>query len=182
MSDLSIEWTTSTFPLGNRTVLWQLLIAFGVPVLVLGLFIAIIAKENRWLIALQIMSFVAAILMVLLVLAVLILWLVGYKQHFVLDRKGVRSANYGRTKIFFRVAQIVGILSGRPGTMGAALSVRLSDEIGWQEVRKVEAEDRRHLLILHRESGAPFLLFCTAENFATVREVVRSQTGVHGEY
>jgi len=78
------------FPPGTRAVFWQLLVTFGVPVLVVGFFIAIITTENRWLVTLQVMSIVAAILVVLLVLAVLILWLVGYQQHFVLDGQGVR--------------------------------------------------------------------------------------------
>jgi len=90
MSNLHIEWTISLFPPGTRAVFWQLLVTFGVPVLVVGFFIAIITTENRWLVTLQVMSIVAAILVVLLVLAVLILWLVGYQQHFVLDGQGVR--------------------------------------------------------------------------------------------
>ncbi len=178
MSNLRIEWISNTFPLANRVIFRQLPIILGVPALFLFLFMAIITEENRWLVALQVAGIVVAFLVVLLALATLIVWLVGYQQHFVLDQKGVRSKLHGRTKIFLRTVQVVLLLSGRPGPMGSALLTRTRDAIDWEEVQRVEAEPRQHLLVLHRESGPPFYLFCTPEHFATVSEIVQAQTGL----
>ncbi len=179
MSNFRIEWVANTFPLANRVVLRQLPIIVGAPALFLFLFMAIITEENRLLVALQVTSIVVAIIVVLLALAALIVWLVGYQQHFVLDQKGVRSQLHGRTKIFLRVVRVILLLSGRPIMMGSALLARPRDAIDWEEVQRVEVDPRQHLLVLHRKGGPPFYLFCTPEHFATVCEIVQTQTGLH---
>ncbi len=178
MSNFRIEWVANTFPLANRVVLRQLPIMVGAPALFLFLFMAIITEENRWLVALQVAGIVVAIVVILLALAALIVWLVGYQQHFVLDQKGVRSKLHGRTKIFLRAVQVVLVLSGRPSLMGSALLARTRDAIDWEEVQRVEADPRQYLLVLHREGCPPFYLFCTPEHFATVCEIVQAQTGL----
>ncbi len=57
------------------------------------------------------------------------------------------------------------------------MAVRTNYAIRWGQVRKVEVDEQQCELILYPPSGPPFLLACTAENFAMVREIVQAKTG-----
>ncbi|WP_298819550.1 hypothetical protein [Chloroflexus sp.] len=175
--DLVIEWTTRMSVFRNRVVITQLLFVFTIPILLLGLIILILADPaDRWWAALQVMGVTAAILGAMLLITVIIFTLVGYNQRFRLDKHGVQSALSGRALLMMKIARILLLFSRRPSAMGAALLTRFSDTIRWQEVWQVTVYETLRQMILYRKRGAPFLLECTPDNFATVREIVLART------
>lgn len=178
METFTLEWTARFSPFRNRLVIKQMILAFGIPILLLGLLMCAITEENRWLVAMQVMGVVAGVLAVLLLPVIGLFALVGYEQHFVLDTDGVTATLSGRTNTFFRGVRILLLLSGRPGAMGSGLMMRTGDSIRWQEVHRVDVDREQKVLTLYRESGSPFLLACSPENFATVCEIVQAQTSI----
>ncbi len=177
--DLAMEWTTRVAMFRNPVFIKQGLMVFGITILLLGLFMAIITDgPERWLAALQVMGIVAGVIGTLLVITLSIFVLVGYYQRFRLDSTGARSELSGRTAVMMKIARVGLLLSGRPSAMGSGLLMRTGDAIRWQDVRRVTVHEGLRQLTLYRKSGPPFILACTADNFATVREIVQARTGV----
>ncbi|OAN38214.1 hypothetical protein A6A03_04815 [Chloroflexus islandicus] len=176
-STLLLEWKVDASPFRNRVVLQQMGLVFGIPIVLLGLFMVAITEQNRWQVALQVMAVTGGVMLGLLLLVMLVFTLVGYEQHFQLDDEGVQAKVSGRTSAFLKLVRIGLLFSGRPSAMGAGLVMRTGDAIRWRDVAKVEVDERQRQMTLYRKGGSPFLLACTAENFATVREIVQAKTG-----
>ncbi len=181
MEPFTLAWTARLSLLRNRLIFKQTILAFGIPVLSLGLLIFLISEENRWLVTLQVMGITAGIITVLLLLVVGFLALIGYEQRFVLDAAGVKSTLSGGTKLFFRTVRIGELLSSQLTVMGADLVMRASDRIRWQEVEQVEVDRQQRVLTLYRKGGTPFLLVCSPKLFAMVCTIVQRQTGISVE-
>ncbi len=172
---LLLEWNVNASPFRNRLIWQQLGIAFGVPIVLLGLFLAAITEQNRWQVALQVMAVTGGVILGLLVVVMLVFTLVGYEQHFQLNEEGVQAKVSGRTNAFLKLVRVGLLFSGRRSAMGAGLLMRTGDAIRWCDVAKVEVDERQRQMTLYRKSGPPFLLACTAENFVTVREIVQAK-------
>ncbi|WP_322486781.1 hypothetical protein [Chloroflexus sp.] len=149
----------------------------GIPIVLLGLFMGAITEQNRWQVALRVMAVTGGVILGLLLLVMLVFIRVGYEQHFQLDEEGVQAKVSGRTSAFLKLVRIGWLFSGRPSAMGAGLVMRTGDAIRWHDVTKVEVNERQRQMTLYRKGRPPFLLACTAEHFATVREIVQAKTG-----
>lgn len=174
---LLLKWKVNASPFRNRVVLQQMGLVFGIPIVLVGLLMAVITEQNRWQVALQVIAVTGGVILGLLVLVMLVFTLVGYEQHFQLDEEGVQAKVSGRTSTFLKLARVGLLFSGRPSAMGAGLMMRTGDVIRWRDVVKVEVDERQHQMTLYRKSGPSFLLACTVENFATVRAIVQAKTG-----
>ncbi|WP_322496333.1 hypothetical protein [Chloroflexus sp.] len=93
---VSLEWQVDASPFRNPAIWRQMALVFGVPILLLGLLIAIVTEHDRWFTALQVIGIVAAAVLGLLLVTMVLFKLLGYRQHIRLDETGVRSQVSGR--------------------------------------------------------------------------------------
>ncbi len=173
---LLLEWKIDASPFRNRVVLQQMGLVFGIPIVLVGMFVVAITEQNRWQIAVQVMAMTGGVILGLLLVVMFLFTLVGYEQYFQLDDEGVQAKVSGRTSAFLKLVRIGLLFSGRPSAMGAGLVMRTGDAIRWHNVTKVEVHERQRQMTLYRKGGPPFLLACNADNFATVREIVQAKT------
>ncbi len=174
---VALEWQVDASPFRNPAIWRQMALVFGVPILLLGLLIAIVTEHDRWLTALRVIGIGAAAVLGLLLVAMVLFKLLGYQQHIQLDETGVRSQVSGRAPVFMKTARARSLLSGQTSVAASGMAVRTNYAIRWGQVWKVDVDEQKYELFLYPPSGPPLLLACTAENFATVREIVQAKTG-----
>jgi hypothetical protein len=149
--------------------------AFGIPCVLLGIFLAVIAKRPEFALIVPLGGM--GILMGIFVLVGVVIDLFGgFKVVFFLTSHGVRSVAGKGAKAAATTAFWMGALTGRPGVAGAGLLAESEQNvfIPWQEVTKIKVKTWRRFILVKREWGyKPIGLYCTPENFPQVMEILR---------
>jgi len=155
---------------GNRLILKQLGLAFGLPVLLLAtLLIALDWPPDPE----ALRGIGTALLIVVGVLVGLLLIGVGlvyggrYEYHYRLDTKGIEGQTSGRTKRTNRVVNTLLMLSGRPGPMGAGMLAagRQREGVTWEDVDQVVPHAKDHWIDLRENGHRQMAVFCPKERF-----------------
>lgn len=180
-----LHWEADVPILTNRLVLGGLLLAFtpGILLIVLMLYLSVSATggiDDGFYYMLGLLALVAAGT----VAVIFIVYKNRNRMAFTLDEMGARyevaqaqAAASGRLNgLLFALAA----LRGNPGGMGAAVLAqsRLTDAFRWDEVKKADFHDDMPAIVLTGPFYRKFALYCTHENYATVKGYVTNRMGV----
>lgn len=176
---LHLTWETRIRVLANATVWKSLLLAFGIPSVLIGIFAASAAKRPEY--ALLVPAVALSILFGLFILVGLVIDLLGgFKATFFLTSHGVRCVSGKGAKAASTAAVLAGIFSGNPGAVGAGLLAESEQNvcIPWKDITKLKVEAWRRFIMVKREWGyKPIGLYCTPENFPQAMEILRHYAG-----
>jgi hypothetical protein len=169
------QWDFRIPILSNPTLMRSLGLAFGIPIVGMGLFLAVIAKP---VVALVVSLCLAGLFFVGLLIATAVLG-GGYNASFFLTSDGAWFLSGRREQ---RIADLVsagGVVAGSLSAAGAGLLAQ-SEKclfIPWKDVSTVKvSEGNRVITVRSGSSVKPIALYCTPENFREVRAIVRKQT------
>jgi len=141
-----IQYTITTSPFKQSTVLFQLFIAIGIPFGILLVFLWVIkAWEGMILVGL------------LLVLSAIVSLIIygKYSLHYVIDDKGIRvspSSKQRRTNMLMnRLTIIAGIIAKNPTVMAAGLlaNSHQNQYFAWKDIRTIKTKKDHVMLINH---------------------------------
>lgn len=129
---------------------------------------------------LRIFFLIAAGITVLVYLLSLLLFANRYLMRFALTEKAVFWETRSRAgRRAGPLAFIVGLLAGKPSVAGAgalAIAGRAGD-IAWAKIRRIKEYPSLNVIALKNSWRVVARLYCTAENFGTVAEIVRARVG-----
>lgn len=184
----NITWDISVSILTNTIILKQLVIAFGIAIFLLVLFMFFLGLIDGTL-DLEYFAFLGKLFLymflgfcILTALGVLLLMGNRYGYTFTLDSKGIMEAaqpsQYRRNTFLNTLLVILSFFARNPGTMGAGVLAqsRQKQYIKWKEINKVEADPRRKAIILKKNRLTSMVVFCHTENFDTVYEAILKYT------
>jgi hypothetical protein len=164
-------------PLITNTLLTQdIVLVFGVAVLVVGGLAALISQQ---IVVLYIFVAIGAGLVILGLVIMLVLQVVlrgGFDTNFRINNKGVEY-EAGKTAKKLDRASTVGsaILGSLTGTGAGLIAVsRESGNLHWKDVRYIKVHQRQRAIVFRSKYLImPLALFCTPENFGEVVELVK---------
>ncbi len=170
---LHLEWEARIRVLTNSHVWKPILLAFGIPSVLLGIFFAFISGKAEY--ALLVPLVALGVLLTLFVLIALVIDVFGgFKCHFFLTTLGVRSVSGRGARAASQAAILMGIFAGKPGAVGAGMLAESEQNvfIPWKAVTKIKVKGR--YIHIKREWGfKPIGLYCTADNAKQAIEILR---------
>lgn len=174
-----LTWETRIKVLANPSIWLSLLMAFGIPSVLLGILIGVIAKNPVYALLIPLVG-TGGFLLIFVLVGLVIDLFGGFKVIFALTTHGVRSMSGKVAKATSAAAVLTGIMTGNLGAMGAGLLAESEQNvfIPWGAVTKVKVAAGRRVLTVKREWGfKPIALYCTRENYAQVLEIFRYFAG-----
>jgi len=176
---LHLTWETRIRVLTNPTVWFSLLLAFGIPSVLLGILVAFIAKRPEYALLVPLVA-LSVLFGIFILVGVVIDLFGGFKVVFFLTSHGVRSVAGKGAKAAATATFWAGALSGNPGVAGAGLLAESEQNvfIPWKDITKLKVKSWRRFIMVKREWGyKPIGLYCTQENFPQVLEIFRYYAG-----
>lgn len=175
-----LTWAYDIPLINNRFIVWDwlcaMLITVGIVILVvLGIVAFEESVELSDLAGTEVVFAIAfGVLTVLSLLAALVMGN-HVSAQFTLDAQGVTFETGRRERTISRLAIVLGILSGRPGMVGAGALVasRERERHPWQEVRKVTVHNGPRVVSLSDSWHVFMRLYCPPELFEEVVHRVR---------
>lgn len=176
----SLEWEAELPLYRSGVVVRQLLLALGIPLLILAALLLALDPAG-WRSIGAVVATVGAILLVLAILSVLLIYGGRYRYRIRLDDAGVEARPAGGTARRNAVVNALLVLSGRPTPMGTGLLAqsRQRERVAWGEVDEVVPEPRSRSVILRRGNRPLMVVACTEDNYEEVLQRARSLAG-HG--
>lgn len=176
------SWETRVSILRNPLIVQQLLLAIGIP---FGLVVAVMiltAGADRWAYAFYGLALLAALF---LLTALLLQFLYGgkYAVGYTLDAKGIRCYTQpreaARGRAVSNLTVIVGLLSGKFSAAGAGMLAQARQDmtVSWRNVQKVRRYAASRTILLRAGYLDSVAVFCTAENYAQVSDLIHEMTG-----
>ena len=156
-----------------------MLLAFGIPSVLLGIFFAIVAKRADYALLVP-LGLMAIMLGIFFLVALVIDLFGGFKVTFLLTSQGVRSVAGKGAKAASTAAVLAGILSGKSGVLGAGLLAESEQNvfISWKDVTQVKVWAARRYILIKREWGyKPIGLYGTPENFTQIMAIIQQHAG-----
>ncbi len=175
-----LQWQCSVPIFRHPIILRQLSFAFGLPFGILGLVLLIVVDDWSDLLY---PSLLIGALFCCTWLFILIFWRGRYEVESILDATGVRcrtqKAQAKKNIIINTIAVILGLFMGKPGVAGAGMlaQARQDQQIRWKNIRKVQRHPKSNTILVHGGFAEHLAIFCTAENYTEVDQMVRQQTG-----
>lgn len=168
-----MEWVAALSILRNRVVVRQLSLVFAIPLAVLALILALILRPSgavEWGFLARIVLIAAAVFLGLLLIAVLAVYGGHYEYEFRLDGEGIGGRPHGRTAKTNRIANLLLVLSGRPGPSGAGLAAQARQEeyVAWAAVDTVVADARQRTITLQKGRRPLMVVPCDQEHYGAV--------------
>lgn len=168
--DVLLEWDhrVSFFQI---SVLKNVLMAFGIPMLVVGVILAILIGFVNGLV---IMSIVSGIFLIGIFFATLV-YRNGFDFTFRLTSNGIWSHMGKREENTADAAMVGGILTGSPGTLGAGLLAKAEQNvfIAWKDITKIKVVEKDCLIKIGASFGTkPIDLYCSPEHFKKALEIL----------
>lgn len=181
----TLQWTARLRLLRSRTVLGQLALALGIPLVLLFVILLIAqwppsAAQLRE--ALRVFGLIGAILFGLAAFVVLVVYGGGYQFDYVATPAGISAQPSGRTRTINRVTTTLLALSGRPGAVGSALitTARQHEFVDWRKVTRLSLDPRDDTIGLVRGGRVIMLVACPPgrlPEFAAQFERWRAEAG-----
>jgi hypothetical protein len=150
----------------------QMSLVFVVPLVVLGLLMAIIS----WPLDMESLGMVLKVVLVtggvMLVLYVLVIFgvLRGRQEiRYTLDEKGIREETAGPLK-YMNIVKLLLVLSGRPTYAGIGLMAQgpKSEHMTWKRVQEVVPDPQAQTITLRKSRADSTVIHCTEENYDRV--------------
>jgi hypothetical protein len=171
-----LSWEARIHLLNNPSIWKSLLLAFGLPSLLLGILFAFIAQRPEFALLIPLVATGGLLFLFVLVGAVIDLF-GGFKVIYVLSSTGVRSLSGRVAKATSATAVLAGLLSGNLTVAGAGFLAESEQNvfIPWSAVTAVKVKRGGRYLHIKREWGfKPIGMLCTPENSGQVLEIVRA--------
>jgi len=186
-----LEWDIDVPIFGNRIVHLQLLLAFGIPIALIFIFINIL-KLIDWLkYGIRPISssgagyalLLIAILITLTVLLIFVLYKNRYQMHYLLNERGVRqvvrSEQVRKNAIINSLLWLGAILSRNAGAAGTAMLAgsRSEDFVSWERVKGYKVSAKDHTISLKVDGTLAFVLFCTPNIYLQAISYIQQKRG-----
>jgi len=178
MSD-PIAWTVNVPLLTTPIIVRQLAAVILIPLAILALLLTGLAWFEGSLDQLgaifRAIFGVSAILLVLVLAAVVLFFNNRMTVSFEIDADGVRSRVVdGRAKFGRTLAIVLGALARNPTVAGAGLLARSNSFrfTGWDEIRSLEVDQKRQIVLLRGNRLVLDAVFCTKDNFMDVKSTI----------
>ena len=169
----ALQWTARLRLWRSPTVLGQLALALGLPLVLL--FVVLVIADwppsgAQLLEALRVFGLIGLILFGLAALVVLVVYGGGYQYDYVATPAGVTAQPSGRTRTINRVTNTLLMLSGRPGAMGTGMinAARQHEFVPWRKVTRLSLDPRDQLIGLVGGHRVLLLVACPPGQFATL--------------
>jgi hypothetical protein len=172
---LHLSWETRIRILANPQVWKPLLLVFGIPSVLLGILMAVIAKRPEFALIVPLVALVF-FLGIFVLVAVVIDLFGGFKCYFFLTTLGVRSVSGRGARAASTATVIAGLLAGNPGAIGTGLLAESEQNvfIPWQDITRIKVKAGSRYVHIKREWGCkPIGLYCTAANVQQVMDILR---------
>lgn len=179
-----LQWEIYVSIFKNKYILRGLALAVGLPFGLLIAIILIVSGGDLGSDAGYALGLIIALL-VLTVLFVLIVYGGRYAPGFIIDEGGVtnytQAGQAKKNKVINGLAVALGLMSGRFAAAGAGMmaNARQTMRIPWKHVRRVSFDDKRRVILLRGGFAEKIAVFCTPENYVTVKAMVQEKTKGH---
>ena len=170
-----LTWETRIKLLNNAGIWSSLLLAFGIPSVLLGILLAVVAKKAIYALMVPLVA-VGGFLLIFVCIGIVIDLFGGFKVIFILSQSGVRSLSGKVAKAATTATMITGLLAGNITTFasGALAASEQNVFIPWDAITSVKLKASRRFMLIKREWGyKPIGLYCTPENYQQVLELIR---------
>jgi hypothetical protein len=171
-----LQWHQKVKMLFSRRLWKMFLLVFGIPALVLGILVAVLATPRDGALAFGGGLVLFAVLWALV--GVVVDLGGGFSAFYTLTDKGAYFASGKGARAAASLATVGGMLAGSPGATGAGLLARAEQDafLAWDSIGKVTvSEDGLYIELRGRSATKPIGLYCTPENFTAVRDLVRGK-------
>ncbi|MBS0337738.1 MAG: hypothetical protein JSS40_13140 [Proteobacteria bacterium] len=168
-----MQWHSKVRMLSSKRLWKMFLLVFGIPALLLGILVSFIADPATGALACGGGFALFAVVWALVGVAVDLGG--GFSASYVVTDKGVHFASGKGARAAAEIAAVGGLLAGKPGMAGAGMLARAEQDtfLAWDAIGKVSVSDGSFYIELRGKSAAkPVGLYCTPENFHSVRELV----------
>ena len=176
---LLITWEARIRVLTNPNIWSSMLLVLGIPSVLLGILLAIIAERPEFAILVP-LGFMSIMFVIFVVVALVIDVFGGFKATFFLTTDGVRSVSGRGARAASAAAVVAGVLSGKTGTAGAGLMAASEQNvfIRWKDITKIKVKTGSRFILIKRAWGyKPIGLYCTPENFPQTMDILRQYAG-----
>ena len=174
-----ITWQARIRVLTNPDVWASILMAFGIPGILLGVLVAMIAKRPEF--ALLVPAVLVSVLLGIFIVVALIIDLFGgFRVTFLVTTDGVRSVSGKGAKAASTAATAAGLLAANAAVAGAGLLAKSEQDvfIAWKAITKIKVRPGRRFVMIRAGWGdKPIGLYCTPENFPQVLDNLRQYAG-----
>lgn len=174
-----LVWSITVHMLTNRFMLFDFLRWMVITYATMGLIACLIGLFS-WSIDVffgvcQLFGLVCAGMTVLFVLIMLLFFRNRMDLAFVIDREGVNAlVTSAKAKAGNRLAVLLGILSGKPGVLGAGLLARDQEHtrLEFRELRRVRFSSGHAVISLRDKWFRHVRLYCTPKNYPEAQRLV----------
>jgi hypothetical protein len=176
--EVLLEWQYR-LPFLHVSLLKKVLMAFGIPILVAGVILAMLIGVVNGLV---IMLIVAGIFLIGVLVAALV-YRNGFHFIFRLTADGIWSHMGKREERIANATTAGGILAGSPGATGAGLLAKAEQNvfIPWKDVRKLKVIEKDCFIKVGRSFGyKPIGIYCSPENFNLALAIIRNRLALKG--
>jgi len=170
-----LTWETHIKVLNNPGIWSSMLMALGIPSVLLGILVGVVARNALYALMIPLVAG-GGLLLIFVFVGIVIDLFGGFKVIFVLSSYGVRSLSGKVAKATATVTMIAGLLGGSTTAFasGALAESEQNVFIPWDAITSVKHKASRRFLLIKRAWGyKPIGLYCTPENHQQVLELVR---------
>jgi hypothetical protein len=176
--DVLLEWEYR-LPFLHISLLKKVLIAFGIPILITGIILAMRIGIVNGLIIMLIVTgvFLIGVFVAALVCAN------GFHFTFRLTADGIWSHMGKREECIANATTVGGILAGSSAATGAGLLAKAEQNvfIPWNNIKKVKVVEKHSFIKIGRSFGyKPIELYCSRENFNVALAIIRERLALKG--
>jgi hypothetical protein len=168
-----------TIPLVKNPLLWRdLVLALGLPVLVIAVIVVLFSNAGD---RLGVLVLFGVLFLIFLLIAFIVMVAVSYSlggglaARFYVNNAGVGYEAGGPAKKISRGTLVLSLMSGSIKAAGTSLIAISQEEnfISWQDVRSIKIYPRQRVIhISSKELINPIALYCTAENFGRATDII----------
>jgi hypothetical protein len=171
-------WTAKSQVITSRPVVTQIIMAFGLACLIVLAFLFIIDVDAGLTAAPYILGIMIGFIVLGLIIAAAIQFFTkgGPDTDFAVTKDGI-GYRAGKASKAINRATLAGTAIGGSlaGAGGSMINIsREMDFMSWKEMRSITVYPRERSLLFYRKVLLfPFALYCTPENFETVKGLIR---------
>lgn len=181
-----ITWDIEIPLVSNRYMLGSMLkVTLGAGMLVGTLVAFLLAVQGAWKLIPTMVGILFAGGVGFFLLSVLIALVVygnALRVRFTVSEDGIRHETIDRVaKVANRGTMIVGLITGRPGAIGTGLlsTSNQNQVLNWSGAFVAKPDPTRRSLAMRNSWRTLMTVYCTAENYDAVRNVVTNQMRLH---
>ena len=182
--DGGLRWEY-TIPLVKNMVLWRdLVLALGLPVLVIAVIVVLFSNAVD---RLRVLMLFGVLFLIFLLIAFIVMVAIsrslggGLAAKFYVNNAGVGYEAGSPAKKISHGTLILSLMSGLITAAGTSLIAISQEEnfISWQDVRSVKIYSRQRIIhISSKELLNPIAVYCTEENFGRASDIIAKKVSL----